>query len=136
MVRNPLLNQLFKGLQESLLNNKFAVEIPSLQLIGRCKFTEYKDDVLCEEVYANSYNSFLMQFSERVLIIRKPNRTFLHEFSFKQDKYPLQSSHVHLCGNDTYFCAISILSVTQLIMEYNVYGQRKDYTLIKQYSKL
>jgi hypothetical protein len=136
LVKNLSSNQLFKGLQKSLQNNQFSVEIPSLKIIGRCKFTESKDDLLCEEFYENSYNSFLMRFSEKVLIITKPNRTFLHEFSFKSNQYPLHSSHVHICGNDTYFCAISILSAKQFIIEYNVYGLHKNYSITKQYSQL
>lgn len=133
MVKNPSLNPLFKELQSSLLSNQFAVEVPSLQLIGTCHFTESKDDILCKELYKNSYNSFLMQFSDRILTIKKDNNQPLHEFHFESDKYPLQSSHLHICSSDTYFCAISIFSVKHFVVEYNVYGINKNYSLIKRY---
>jgi hypothetical protein len=133
LVKNLLSNQLFKELQNSFLKNNFIVTIPTLQLIGECKFIKTEDDILCKELYKNSYNSFFMEFLDSMLVIKKPNKDILHKFYFKEDKYPLQSSHMHLCGSDTYSCTISIFSINAWRLEYIIYGSGKNYSLIKQY---
>jgi hypothetical protein len=101
--------------------------------MGKCSFVQSGADICCTELYNNSYNSFLMNFSNGILTIKKGDNQPLHEFSFESDEYPLYSSHYHLCGCDTYFCTISIYSEVEFILHYTVYGISKHYTLIKRY---
>lgn len=131
LVENCSLKLLLNNLK--IEGQQFKIEIPTLRMEGKCNFTQLQDEVLCQELYKDSYSDFVMSLSKNRLTFKRRDNQPLHEFKFNGTGYPMVAHNMYFCGQDTYYCEMTIFSHMEFQLEYNVNGPRKNYTFIKRY---
>ena len=75
-------------------------------------------------------------FENNSIVIFKNDGALLHQFDGINTLYPSTSTHLHLCGSDTYHCVLTLNSTINFSMHYSIKGPNKDYTIRTLYRKL
>jgi hypothetical protein len=135
-------NITFKTLKyfQGLWSFERSISKPALLVKGTATFTELSKDTLsyyeCGTYTVNEtpYEFFqkrIFSWDETVLHIYKSDHSLLHKFEIdrQQTLHPVTMTHDHVCGQDTYSCAIILKEELKFELNYKISGENKDYEI-------
>lgn len=124
------LKDIFQGLWQV----RRTISSPAIIMHGEavfmgCQCVEKGSYVLREKVYSYYQQLFFVIDSDSLCVFLS-DRRLLHQFTpVRPLVYPIETAHIHTCGDDRYDCSLTLFNINHFQMFYHVSGPSKEYTL-------